>query len=129
MKKLLLGVSVLVLMYGAFQGGIYNAKQQPSFGGTAVEDEAAKKYAVMADYVWLNARLNQPPTIDIAVASTEEWATAYMVAIEKYQVPVPVDKTEPTDLNEAMKEKASQLQVFCSDPTATKEEAAEVIKK
>lgn len=100
----------------------FGAGTTMNFGGTA-EDEAAKKFAVMADYVWLNARLNQPPTIDIAIASTEEWAAAYIAAIDKYQVPVPADKTKPTDLNEAMKEKASQLEVFCSDPTATKAEA------
>ena len=121
--KLLLASLALIIGIGSFEAG----RHVPVFGGTTAEDEAAKKHAIMADYIWLNARLNQPPTIDIATASTQEWADAYIDAIAKYAVPVPA-KTQPTDLNEAMKEKASQLEVFCSDPTSTKAEAAAITK-
>ena len=79
--------------------------------------EAQKRHALMADYIWLNARLKQDPVIDLSVGTTEEWSHAYIDAVTEQKIKLP-DVQTPTNLNTVMQADAGAKGAICNNPNS-----------
>lgn len=85
----------------------------PRFYGSVSDADA--KHAVMAQYIWSQARLKQTPTIDLALGTTLEWTDAYVKAAQDNGATIPLTQTVGT-LNTALQTRAGALSKLCNNP-------------
>lgn len=84
----------------------------------SLQREQQAKQVLMKDHIWLNERLKQTPTIDLSLGTAEEWQSAAIAAANERSVSAQ-DIVNAGSINAALRSKAGQLSVLCSNPNST----------